>query len=662
MKKTKLTRSLLAACSIVALSVVLSGCLHDSDDGDGMDTGGMMPTVDGNLTLADVEDGIPIEPGTYTVDADLAAAFADAADLAGVDHAMGAMVMVGDVDLTCATGPCRVTVNDNGTITVTGTIHTAGYMPPPDLDGDGITDADDPDRDGDGVANADDLFPDDGTESADADGDGVGDNADTDDDNDGVADADDAFPNDPDESADSDGDGVGDNEEARIAAAIAATTKAAETKETAIAAEAAQGATGSPTAELHADAGLGGTNTTDGTAVTTYTLAISRDRDGTKIEVTDSAQMGDDDPKFAMNDDGMLVRTQEANDDGEVMTEVVLVRTDIEAPKGVAFAMWEAMDGTTPHTLTVRQDGETVVAETSPADSISVEAGTDNVNLPLIMAASFAPPPAGSSSVTHTFLPAADDGDPDTPGDQPRDAAMVDGTYRGADGTYTCGGAADCTVAVDDDGDITAITGTWLFTPDAGATSDQPDYDYLHYGFWLKRTTDSDGVVEYNEVETFAGSSVAASGDVSAVTGTATYEGGAVGVYVHSVINPDGTRASATSGHFTADAVLNAAFGGNDVAVNDQFMISGTIDNFDLSGHDEGPGWSVTLEDGGETDNIDAGAFSGVAKGGGADGSYSGTFHGTADADNQPHTVVGEFNANFSNGTVAGAFGARQDD
>ena len=32
MKKTKLTRSLMAACSIVALSVVLSGCLHSDDD------------------------------------------------------------------------------------------------------------------------------------------------------------------------------------------------------------------------------------------------------------------------------------------------------------------------------------------------------------------------------------------------------------------------------------------------------------------------------------------------------------------------------------------------------------------------------------------------------------------------------------------------------
>ena len=33
MKKTKLTRSLLAACSIVALSAVMYGCVHSGDDG-----------------------------------------------------------------------------------------------------------------------------------------------------------------------------------------------------------------------------------------------------------------------------------------------------------------------------------------------------------------------------------------------------------------------------------------------------------------------------------------------------------------------------------------------------------------------------------------------------------------------------------------------------
>ena len=41
----------------------------------------------------------------------------------------------------------------------------------------------------------------------------------------------------------------------------------------------------------------------------------------------------------------------------------------------------------------------------------------------------------------------------------------------------------------------------------------------------------------YNEVETFAGSSVDPSDDVGAVTGTATYEGGATGVYVKNVLH-----------------------------------------------------------------------------------------------------------------------------
>ena len=35
---------------------------------------------------------------------------------------------------------------------------------------------------------------------------------------------------------------------------------------------------------------------------------------------------------------------------------------------------------------------------------------------------------------------------------------------------------------------------------------DEDDADYMHYGFWLKRTTDEDGVLTYNEVETFADS------------------------------------------------------------------------------------------------------------------------------------------------------------
>ena len=58
-------------------------------------------------------------------------------------------------------------------------------------------------------------------------------------------------------------------------------------------------------------------------------------------------------------------------------------------------------------------------------------------------------------------------------------------------------------------GEITAVTGDWLglHSRRPCETVDVADTDYLHYGFWLTRTTDADGVLTYDEVETFAGSS-----------------------------------------------------------------------------------------------------------------------------------------------------------
>ena len=98
-----------------------------------------------------------------------------------------------------------------------------------------------------------------------------------------------------------------------------------------------------------------------------------------------------------------------------------------------------------------------------------------------------------------------------------------------------------------------------------GATSDVPDADYLHYGFWLQKTADEDGVLTYDKVQTFAGSSVdgsvEGSGSVTMVTGSATYNGGATGVYVHSEVNSDGSRVGTTAGQFAADATLTATFG-----------------------------------------------------------------------------------------------------
>ena len=201
MKKTKLTRSLLAACSIVALSAVMYGCTSDGDDPVAepppMDMDG-----DGD-GVADADDAFDDDP-TETADADMDGV-GDNADAFPDDPTEWA-----DTD-----GDGR---GDNA--------HA------PDRDGDGVADVaddfpDDPaetrDSDGDGVGNNADAFPFDGTETADTDGDGVGDNADAfdddatetvDSDGDGVGDNADWRPDDPMESADTDGDGVGDNADA----------------------------------------------------------------------------------------------------------------------------------------------------------------------------------------------------------------------------------------------------------------------------------------------------------------------------------------------------------------------------------------------------------------------------------------------------------------
>ena len=467
------------------------------------------------------------------------------------------------------------------------------------------------------------------------------------------------------------------DEEMRMAAEVAAATKEAGTKRKAIAAEAAQ----------TTDAGLGGTARTDADGSTTavtddvYGLEISRDRDGTEIKITDPSLAGMDDPKFtqAMDlGDGttMHVRTMEADSDGDVVEEVVVVTTDIEAPKATMFTQVANQKLNENSATTSGMDYRSLRVITSSAlDTSGV--GDDGTGSPIVNTLTFmnirgpaAAAPGGEQTITYTD-----------------DAATADvnerrftGTYNGAPGTYVCTGADACTATVNDKGVVSAMAGAvWTFTPDAGATSDVADADYLHYGFWLKRTTDSDGVLTYNEVETFANSSAELSGTLAAVRGTATYSGGATGVYVKNVFTSVGVLDSATSGHFRATANLTATFGqvheGTDptdssepgtIAPNMLYTLTGTISDYELSGG-EANNWETVL-DGSITGTEGAdGTASGTAEGGRPgddyDGSFSATFHGATGASgtDKPSSVVGEFNSFFTDGSVAGAFGARLD-
>ena len=386
-------------------------------------------------------------------------------------------------------------------------------------------------------------------------------------------------------------------------------------------------------------------------------VTVTADRAGPEIKVE-----GDDDFTHVMGP--MYSLMHDADDDGNVVQEIVLVDHTITAPKRTSFAK--------EHTLNVSTD-TTNDAGGVTNEALMIGAGS----APLVKLDGYAAGP-GVGESEHTLKAE------DTSADNMVDAAEVVGTYDGAPGTYRCNGDTDCTVTLARDamGEVTtAVTGDWIFTPNPGAKVYVVDTEYTSFGVWLRRTTDADGVLTYNMVDTFA-TGMSATTAVAGVTGTASYKGSALGVYVHNVLDLAGEVASATGGSFTADATLTATFmqteddqatmgvnEGGQIAPIDMNTISGTINNFELAGGEQ-QNWSVELmrseEYGVTVDGVADVAFAGKTKGGGAEGDYSGRFYGgTGDAGDvvAPGEVAGEFTANLLNGNVAGGFGAtKQDD
>ena len=429
-------------------------------------------------------------------------------------------------------------------------------------------------------------------------------------------------------------------------------------------------------------AGLGGTG------ATTYSMDIKRDRDGTTVEIKDTANAGDDDPEFIKQDVNlgvgrtMHVRVNSDDEDGKV-EEVVIVETDIKAPKATLFVM-VADQGLNARDLDDDVDADKNGTANDDFTALMVDQAASAVAEGEVDVRKLIKSAALSSGATSFAFDVESTTDTD-------EAFETEGTYNGAPGKYRCDAvSSDCTVSVDPKGAITSIVGGWVFTPDRGAKSQVADTDYLQYGFWLMRTK-KDGATTYNEVETFAeaigfGDEEPTPDGLGAVTGDATYEGGSVGVYVKNVLDDQANIASATSGHFSADVELTANFSGGDVPLNNHFTIGGTITKFVLSGGEEND-WAVKLgladfstrtvgDDPGESmpGSTFTPMFSGVATGDSTAlaGSWNGMFHGEAgmldhDGDEAtpvvntpPAAVVGEFNANFTNGTAAGGFGANK--
>ena len=169
-------------------------------------------------------------------------------------------------------------------------------------------------------------------------------------------------------------------------------------------------------------------------------------------------------------------------------------------------------------------------------------------------------------------------------------AVEITGTYHGVAGTYSCvpGSGNTCAANVFTGGfglgGVTAANvfsrdnATWTFKPDdpEARVMTRPGTRAYEYGWWLHKSADNTW---------YAGSFADGNGYTlpAATKGTATYQGGAAGVYALN----SSTGGTIDSGRFTARATLQADF--NDAT------LTGTIDEF--TGDDGQPrNWTVELK------------------------------------------------------------------
>ena len=407
-----------------------------------------------------------------------------------------------------------------------------------------------------------------------------------------------------------------------------------------------------------------------------FTIATERTRaDGTTVTVTDPGEDDgtDDDESLDASTTtapylaaswigGKHMRT---GDDG--VKEVVTAYTDIDPAGDELFNSYYATGTSNTGVDGALSGGVLSLDELTEEDTDAVAAA----KAALLSSPHFAR--AGDQIITYapddTATEDVDEGE----------SRMFAGMFNGIPGEYTCTGDI-CQTTADSKGNLLTFVGAWSFDPDSAPEGKPhkvygvtPDPDHIHFGYWLQTTPGEDGEPTTYAIDTFAGGMMTYDqGVVSDLLGQAEYEGNAAGIYVRKTLKSTGEVASAVTGEFQADADLTAYFGGDDVRVSNAFRIEGTVTNF-MDGSTELDGWTVTLKKHEFTNN--ASAFTGgdtVGSSGVDEGTWSGTFFGpqvdnddTTTVDESvidyPTGVAGEFNAHFTNGHVAGAYGATRE-
>ena len=357
-------------------------------------------------------------------------------------------------------------------------------------------------------------------------------------------------------------------------------------------------------------------------------------------------------------------------DKGEAVAEAIEAaftadtrRINQETDSGSITAALDRTKATATATMPIVRsdapDNAMTWAQIVGADKIDQKAfGTANANIPVTSVTGMDISDFLSGDTSLTALPEFTGGSAST-------------NYMGIPGTLYCVG--DCSL------EGTKLKGELYFSPTTRTqrytrAPNEENYSaynlYATYGHWLSV---SGGDIT---IHPFAGLSHGAgaladpvvAGDLtedSDLPDTATYEGKAVGMSVHSTYDSNQERTNIESGAFTADVSLSARFGTN-------ASLSGTVSNF----KSENPGaidptWRVSLggAQDGDAKELGTGSFTdGVTRdttpgrSGGATGEdrvWTAQTYGLADE--RPTGIFGGFNAEFSDGHVAGAYATRND-
>ena len=367
--------------------------------------------------------------------------------------------------------------------------------------------------------------------------------------------------------------------------------------------------------------------------------SITATHDGTTVTVgvTEGGmrQDGTDSGSFAEREDGpgSIAGWTGARFERGAAVERLTVYTDIGVPEAVAV---------TPENLNRLNEVSGLTGEAIPETGLAVEVAY----WPVVRSTSLEAALARGSVTYGTMGTGVDEG------------LSFIGVFAGAAGGYGCSGAT-CSVTLDDRGVATAMGGDWSFEPDEGAMVQIPDYEHLHFGWWLQEK--ADGSLGFQTFAGGTGFTTGAGAVTAAMTGSATYRGAAAGVYA-SVDVAGGRVTGATKGEFTAEATLTAHFFG----AMDDGEITGEIASFRNQSGEPMDGWRVTLLPAVLTDG--QAAFAGQTEATlspetSGEGSWEGLFHGAgSDADDpRPGHVTGRFDAHFSGVGVAGGFGASKE-